>query len=381
LIQRSRVICLAGGLLLLAIFLSACGSPQVAQNWPGLTMAGDSVYIISGVPQQVYIVDAEEGVEKATFKPDGDFQGVLYWSPVTVAEDVAFVGFAESQTGNAGLYAFDAETGQELWHTQEGLVENLIIPAPVYAEGTVYFGDSDGKVYAVDVETRAIKVGWPFQAEEAIWASPLIAGQRLYVAAMDHHLYCLDAESGEMLWKTELEGAMAASPVLDETRNRLYVGTFDGRVYAIDAETGEAFQGSDFRAENWIWSQALLADGLVYVTSLDGRLYALDPDTGEVVPPFPYDSGETSSGPDVLRAAPIKAGEYVVVATESGRVVATSNAQQQWSWPSGVPEAEIYTTPVFSEGMIYVILVDGQLVKIDAESGGQRWVFKPEAEE
>jgi outer membrane protein assembly factor BamB len=82
-----------------------------------------------------------------------------------------------------------------------------------------------------------------------------------------------------------------------------------------------------------------------------------------------------------LRAAPIKAGEYVVVATESGRVVATSNAQQQWSWPSGVPEAEIYTTPVFSEGMIYVILVDGQLVKIDAESGGQRWVFKPEAEE
>jgi outer membrane protein assembly factor BamB len=368
-------------LLLLAILLSACGSPQVAQNWPGLTVAGGSVYVISGVPQQVYIVDAETGVEKATFKPEGDFQGVLYWSPVTVAGDVAFVGFAESQTGNAGLYAFDAETGQELWHTEPGLVENLIIPAPAYAEGTVYFGDSDGKVYAVDVETRAVKVGWPFQAEESVWASPLVAGERLYVAAMDHHLYCLDAESGEMVWKTNLEGAMAAPPVLGEERDRLYVGTFDGRVYAIDAETGEAFESSDFRAENWIWSQVLLADDLVYVTSLDGRLYAMDPDSGEVVPPYPFDSGQASSGRDLLRAGPVKAGEFVVVATESGRVIAVANAQQRWDWPPGVPEGEIYTTPVVSEGTIYVVLVNGQVVTIDAETGVQGWTFEPEVEE
>jgi len=382
LIQRSRVIGLAGLLLLLASFLSACGAPQVAQNWPGLTVANGSVYVISGVPQQVYILDAETGDQKATFNPDGDFRGVLYWSPVTVAGNLAFVGFAESQTGNAGLYAFDAETGQEQWHFGgEGVVENLIIPAPAYAEGTVYFGDSDGKVYAVDVETHAIKAGWPFQAEEAIWASPLIAGERLYVASMDHYLYCLDAESGEMVWKTKLEGAMAATPTLDEERNRLYVGTFDGRVYAIDTETGEAFEGSDFRAENWIWSQVLLSDGVVYATSLDGRLYALDPDTGETVSPYPYDSGQASNGTDLLRAAPVEAGEYIVVATESGRIIAVSNAQQRWVWPSGVPQAQIYTTPVVSEGTIYAVLMDGQVVTLDPENGVAGWTFSPPAEE
>ena len=31
---------------------------------------------------------------------------------------------------------------------------------------------------------------------EAIWASPLVADGRVYVAAMDHHVYCLDAETG-----------------------------------------------------------------------------------------------------------------------------------------------------------------------------------------
>jgi outer membrane protein assembly factor BamB len=174
---------------------------------------------------------------------------------------------------------------------------------------------------------------------------------------------------------------MAASPVLDEARNRLYVGAFDAHVYAVDAETGEELADLDFGAENWIWSQVLLADDLVYVTSLDGRLYALDPDSGEVIPPYPYDSGQTNSGSDALRASPVKAGEYVVVATESGRIVAVSNAQQRWVWPSGVPEAQIYSTPVLSEGTIYAVLMDGQVVTIDPENGVPGWAFSPPAEE
>lgn len=361
------------GLLLLGVLLSACGAAPVAQNWPGLTVTDDTVYVISGVPQQVYMLDAETGVQKATFMPAGDFKNAaVYWSPVAVGGGLAFAGFAEPQSQVAGLYAFDVATGQEMWHVA---AEDLIIPAPTYADGVVYFGSSDGRVYAVDVETKSVKPGWPVEAQEAIWASPLVVEGRVYVAAMDHHLYCLDAETGEMLWKHKVGGAMTAQPTFED--GLLYVGAYDGKAYAIDADSGQRVEGFDFQAENWIWSTPLLVDDQLYVTSLDGRLYALDPASGAILSPYPYDSGEIDGTQDLLRASPVQAGAYIVVASESGRVIAVQNAQRRWYWPSGVPQAGVYTTPVVVEDTIYVILMNGQVQTLEAETGVAGWAFTP----
>lgn len=370
--QRSRVLGAVVGLLLLGVVLSSCGAAPVAQNWPGLTLDGDTIFAISGLPQQVYMLDAETGIPKQTFLPQGEHRGVLYWSPVTPGEDLAFVGFAEDGAGIAGLYAFDPETGQEQWKIP---VQNLVLPAPAYADGVVYFGDSGGFVYAVDVESRSVKPGWPFEAESAIWASPLVTDGRVYVAAMDHYLYCLDAESGQVLWEREIGAAIAAPPTLED--GILYVGAFDGKVHAVDADSGELMEAFDFQAENWIWSRPLLADGQLYVTSLDGKLYTLDPSSGAVL--SSHDSGEVSGGTDVLRAGPVLAGDSIVVASESGYVIAVQNAQRRWSWPSGVPEAAVYTTPVVSGDRIYVLLMSGKVQALEAETGAQvpGWPFTP----
>ena len=375
--KRSRVIGAAISLLLLSVVLSACGAVPVAENWPGLTVTDEAVYVISGSPQQVYILDAETGVQKATFTPQAEQRGIVYWSPVAVGGGLAFVGYADSTArGSAGLYAFDAATGQQQWQIP---AQNLILPAPVYADGVVYFGDSDGKVYAVDVETKTVKPGWPFQAKEAIWASPLVAGGRVYVGAMDHHVYCLDAETGAKLWDTEVGGAVAAQPTLDASSGVLYAGAFNGQVYALRADSGEIVDGFQFQANGWIWSEALQVDGRLYVTSLDGKLYALDPSSGAMIAPYPYSSAEKSAEipdqKDSIRAAPVQAGELIVVATESGRIIAVKDARRQWYWPSGLPQAAIYTTPVVSAGRLYVILRNGNVQTLDAETGALGWVF------
>lgn len=369
-----RVIGAIAGLLFLSLVLSSCGAVPVAENWPGLTQANGTIFAISGVPQQVYMLDAETGMQKGTFIPQGEHRGIVYWSPVAVGGGLAYVGFSDSQSGLAGLYAFDPETGQEQWNIP---AESLIIPAPVYADGTVYFGASDGRVYAVDIESRTVKPGWPFQAGEAIWASPLVAGNRVYVASQDHFLYCLDAASAQVIWKVEVGGAMAAQPTLDELRGVVYVGAFDGKVYAIKADSGELVDGFQFQAGNWVWSEVLLNEDVVYVTSLDGNLYALEPETGAVVPPYPFASRTVGNKDDRIRAAPIKAGDAIVVATENGRVISVKGTQVQWSWPSGMPQVGILTTPVLSGNTVYVILRDGQVQALNAETGGQGWAFTP----
>ncbi|HSJ57027.1 MAG TPA: PQQ-binding-like beta-propeller repeat protein [Anaerolineae bacterium] len=379
--QRSRVLGVGLVLLLLTLVLSACGAVPVPQDWPGLTVDGDSVYVSTGVPRQVYILNAETGVQEGTFAPPTDSSGIIYWSPVTLGDGIAFVGIAEEQAGTAHLYAFDPATGQEHWRVP---ARNLILAAPTYAadgsehpSGIVYFADTAGWVYAVDVETGSVLPGWPFQAEEAVWAAPLVVDDMVYVASMDHHVYALDTVTGAEIWSTSVGGAIAASPVFAEADRILYVGAFDGRVHPLRTDSGELVSGFDFRADNWIWSEPLLADDVLHVTSLDGRLYTLDRATGAVVPPYPYDSAEITNAADSIRAAPADAGDAVIIATESGRVAAVSNAQRLWTWPSGLPEAQIYTTPVVAGDLVYVVLMNGQVQALNVETGAPVWTFTP----
>jgi len=370
--QGGRLVGAVVGLLLLGIVLSACGGTPVAQYWPGITLADDTIYVISGSPQKVYMLDSETGTQKGTFAPAGEFKGTVWWSPVTVAEGLAFAGFTETGAETAGLYVFDPETGQELWNVP---AEGQILPAPVYSGGVVYYGSTDGSVYAVDVESHAVKPGWPFQAGSAVWASPLVVDDRVYVAAMDHHVYCLDAVTGEEKWKVQLGGAMAAQPSLHAANGILYVGTFDGKAYAIDADSGAVVEPFEFQSENWIWSEVLADAEPLYVTSLNGKLYALDPASGAVVPPYPYDSSEVGDDKDRIRAAPVPAGESIIVATEDGYVIGVKDARRQWSWPGGVPQAPILTTPVVGQGKVYVVLQNGDVQSLDAETGVPGWSF------
>jgi serine/threonine-protein kinase len=350
-------------LLLLGTVLSACGGAPVSQNWPGLTVDGDTVYAISGAPQEVYMLDAETGAVKNTFMPQGvgDSKGAVnYWSPVTVGDGLAFVGFFQAKSEVNGLYAFDPESGQQEWRIP---VEAEILPAPTYTDGVVYFGATDKMVYAADAESGSIKPGWPFETTSAIWASPLVADGRVYVASMDHYLYCLDAETGEEIWKTKMGGAMAKQPLLED--GLLYVGAFDGRVHAIKADSGELVEGFDFLAKNWIWSTPLMVGDRLFVTSLDGFLYALDPATGNGLAPYPYNSGEIDNSEDVIRANPVQAGGLIIIGTEKGRVITVREAQRGCSWPSGTPESAVYTTPVVSGDKIYVIQMNGQVHTLD----------------
>jgi outer membrane protein assembly factor BamB len=352
-------------LLLLGFVLSACGASPVAQNWPGLTVVGDTVYAITGAPQEVYILDAETGAVNGNFFPmglDSSKNAVNYWSPVTVGDGLAFVGFFQDRSEANGLYAFDPESGQQEWRFAADDTE--ILSAPAYADGVVYFGTTGKKVYAVDVESQSVKAGWPFEAESAVWASPLVVDGRVYVASMDHHVYCLDAVTGEEIWNAQVGGALAKQPLLVD--GILYAGAFDGRVHAITADLGELVDGFAFEAGNWIWSTPLMVDGQLFVTALDGSLYALDPATGDVLAPYPYNSGEMSGGRDVIRANPVQAGDNIVVATEKGYVIAVKNGQRGCSWPSGTPQSAIYTTPVVSGDKIYVIQMSGEVYTLDA---------------
>ena len=73
-------------------------------------------------------------------------------------------------------------------------------PHPVIARGLVCFGSSaDDTVRALEAKTGAEK--WRFTASGPVRLAPQIDGGKVFFAADDGRVYCLDAGTGNLLWK------------------------------------------------------------------------------------------------------------------------------------------------------------------------------------
>lgn len=150
--------------------------------------------------------------------------------PLTVAvRDGRF--FAAGSGGT--VLALDAETGRELWRTQAG--------APLTAGvGT------DGRAAAVVTRDNELVVvedlrpRWKQRLPARVVTPPLMAGERVFVLAVDRSVHAFDAQDGRRLWTYSRPGdalTLAQAGVLMAARNQVLVGQ-SGRLVALDADKG-----------------------------------------------------------------------------------------------------------------------------------------------
>jgi outer membrane protein assembly factor BamB len=106
------------------------------------------VYVGSSDWFRVNAIDAVNGKLKWQFITKGD-----PWSSPAVSEGVVYIG-----SSGGFLYALDAATGVEQWKlkTEKALktedlmrIDGGVVSSPAIADGVVYFGSLDGKLYAV----------------------------------------------------------------------------------------------------------------------------------------------------------------------------------------------------------------------------------------
>ncbi len=131
---------------------------------------------------------------------------------------------------------------------------------------------------------------------------PAAVGNSLFVAAIDQHtLYALDADSGQQRWHFVADARINSTPTYHQ--GLLLFGANDGRVYCLEAATGELvwrFRAApydqrlvafDQLESAWpVHGSVLVLNSTAYVaagrsTLLDAgaHFYALDPETGEVL--------------------------------------------------------------------------------------------------
>jgi len=121
-------------------------------------------------------------------------------------------------------------TGNRLLWTARDV--GRVVGTPVVKDGLLYVGDLGGVVHCLDVATGAHV--WRHEANEAIWGSLLLAGDRLYVGAVDGNMTVLRAgRKKELLAEMEMDAPLYSRPAV--SGDALYVVTAH-RLYRIAAK-------------------------------------------------------------------------------------------------------------------------------------------------
>ncbi len=210
------------------------------------------------------------------------------------------------------LYAFSTAAGSThcsgtppnktctpLW-TGTGATQGGLTSSPAVANGVVYVGSYDGKLYAFSAggttgcsgTPKACKPLWAGATGSEIDSSPAVAYGVVYVGSDDGKLYAFSAggttgcsgtpKACKPLWAgaTSNTAAVSSSPAV--ANGVVYVGSDDGDLYAFSAGGATGCSGTP-KACKPLWSGATggqvysspaVANGVVYVGSYDGKLYA-----------------------------------------------------------------------------------------------------------
>jgi serine/threonine-protein kinase len=74
---------------------------------------------------------------------------------------------------------------------------------------------------------------WNYTTGGDMWSSPAVADGKVYIGSFDKKVYCLDATTGALIWNYITGGIIESSPAV--ANGVVYVGSDDKKVYAFSA--------------------------------------------------------------------------------------------------------------------------------------------------
>lgn len=129
--------------------------------------------------------------------------------------------------------AYEPRTGKEIWQVKYG--EGFSnVPRPVYGVGLVFIctGFQQASLLAIKPDGHGditkSKIEWRLDRGVPLTPSPLLVGNELYLVSDNGIATCVDAKTGQELWRARLGGNHSASPIYA-----------DGKIYFL-SEEGES---------------------------------------------------------------------------------------------------------------------------------------------
>jgi len=311
--------------------------------------------------------------------------GNIYMSPVGLDEIWCIGNTPKNWPMFLGDAAHSSEgTGPDnlslKWKYQ---TDGIVISSPSIVDGVVYVGSEDENIYALDSHTGD-KI-WSFETEYRVKSSPAVINGKVYTGTDDGNIYCLDALTGSQIWKnTEpgdvLQRSQSAKPRLRSSPTvvggKVYVGSLDQNVYCFDVNTGRTLW--TYATGGPVTSSPAVVDGAVYITSStprpSGTLYKLNADTGAQIwnLSIPVVRGTE------MHASPTVVDDRIFLPADAEKTycVNATNGEVIWTITGDMDKTYQYQvgSVLYAEGKLYMADTDlFSFACYDATDGSRLW--------
>ena len=203
-------------------------------------------------------------------------------------------------------------------------------------------------------------------------SSPVVSGGLVYIGSLDSYLYALNANNGDIVWKTKTEGPIESSPAFAD--GAVYFTSQEptaGALYKLDANTGAViwklplpYQHSFVGGTEMLGSPSVAA-GMVFASSDWGAYYAVNVTTGDVVWKF-----INPAAIEFIVSSPIYVnGELFIIDIFNIACLNATNGHILWSAYTG---DELYVSPSYADGKIYVTTSQRDIFVLDTTSNGTK---------
>lgn len=192
-------------------------------------------------------------------------------------------------TADDTVYAFDAGSGEWIWHYKRRSGQNVTVlgaSRPLVDGQELLVGTSDGHLVGLNIQDGKVK--WEKRLHESrkfmdVDATPVLSENVIYVPSYDGSLYALSRSGREVLWKIDTGGS---KQVAIES-GKIYLPSSDGHVYCFQKASGK--ENWKFELDGGTPTEIVLTDKYLIVGSSHQYLYVLDKTNGK--PLYRYDVG------------------------------------------------------------------------------------------
>jgi len=339
---------------------SANRGPAAAPNeqWSKGFAAGRTSPVVSG--EQVFVAGGR------TLRLVNASDGEIVWEKPGGKGTPALTGEYVFSPFRNGVVAYRRADGTELWKTSLEASEYedmaMSLRSVSVESGILYAPTTDGSAIAINAETGNVR--WRTFLDDGRIEAPVgVSENGVYVHTWNT-VFGLDVETGEKQWSinpgSNVGGSSAS--VTPDTRSAptcqdglVYVGGKDGVLYAIRSEDGTVEWSHEIGYP--IFSSPSIHEGVVYFGARDSALHALDSKTGEPVWETEVDW--------IIDSHPTVVDGTVYVATNDSTLYAVDGASGDVQWTYTFDDTWSFTAPAVADGTVYFTTSHGNVTAIE----------------
>ncbi len=270
-----------------------------------------------------------------------------------------------------------------LWMYQ---AKGSVYAPPVASADAIFFNTDDGWVGAIDGQGTELWVrrlmrtpaGGGAQTPEKFEAPLACFDAAILLGASHRTLYSLNAATGETSWTFDVGGPvlgtvnMVKSPSQPTGGRLVVIDQDDGALQCLDAITGQPIWRTE-EIDRCDGSPSI-GDGVIVFGSCAAALHVFNASDGTLLRNIELDDESQVAGGVALVADSAFSG------SQSGKLFHANVKTGGITWVNEDSDAEVFTTPAVNENWVVFGSLDGNVYALNRQSGKTMWTFETDGE-